>query len=166
MNSNLSQNFPHNYRQGKSPITCFRCGLCCTLYQPAASFAEATHIAKILGISLDEFIDRYVDEPPCGPDSLVITQHDGACVFLKHREDGKMTRCLIHAIRPSACREWAPDLYLKECQEGLAKYWDLKVNPSGIITGTEQKIEEFCAFLRSNICEDALTSQGHSFHTQ
>lgn len=63
---------------------------------------EAQRIADALRLSLDVFIDRYVDEPPCGPDTLILIQRGGACVFLEHTEGSKMTRCLIHPIRPAA----------------------------------------------------------------
>ena len=119
-NFDLSQGIQHNSGQRKPPIVCFRCGVCCTWYQPKLSFMEAQRIADVLRLSRDVFIDRYVDEPPYGPDTLILIQRDGACVFLEHTEGSKVTRCLIHPIRPEACREWMPSLSQRACQEGLA----------------------------------------------
>jgi hypothetical protein len=33
-----------------------------------------------------------------------------------------VTRCRIHAFRPSSCMDWVPSLYRRECQKGLANY--------------------------------------------
>jgi len=112
---------------------------------------EARRIADALRVSLDASIDRYVDEPPCDPDTLILIQRDGACVFLEHTEGSKVTRCLIHPIRPAACREWMPGLSQRACQEGLTKYWGLKVNPSGQLEGSDQEARDFQAFLKSLI---------------
>ena len=145
----LSRSIQHNSGQRKPPIVCFRCGLCCTWYQPKLTFAEAQLIADALELSLDVFRDRYVDEPPYGPDNLILGHRDGACVFLEYSEDGKTARCLIYSVRPSACREWAPSWSQKACQEGLVKYWGLRFDSSGQPEGSEQAIRRFRAFLES-----------------
>ncbi len=94
----LSQSIQHSSGQRKPPITCFRCGMCCTWYQPKLTFREAQHIADALDLSLDVFRDRYVDEPPYGPDNLILDNRDGACVFLEHTEGNKTARCLIYSV--------------------------------------------------------------------
>ena len=84
-----------------------------------------------------------------GTDSFLLRHWNGACVFLERIEARKLTRCLIHSFKPSACREWTPSLYRRDCQEGLIKYWGLTVSPSGQFEGSQQKLPEFYSFLES-----------------
>jgi len=139
----------HSSKQGGPKIVCFRCGVCCTRYQPQLSFVEAKRIADALGLSLDEFRDRYVDESWPGPDTFLIDHHNGACVFLEHIQSSGLARCLIYPVRPSSCKEWVPSLHRQECQEGLLKCWGLTVDPSGQPKGPGRKIQEFLTFLES-----------------
>ena len=130
-------------------IPCFRCGVCCTRYQVRLSLIEARQIADELGFDWDEWLDRYVDQRWPGTDSFLLRHCNGACVFLERIEARKLTRCLIHSFKPSACREWTPSLYRRDCQEGLIKYWGLTVSPSGQFEGSQEKLREFYSFLES-----------------
>jgi len=102
-------------------IPCFRCGVCCTRYQVRLSLVEARQIADELGFDWDEWLDRYVDQRWPGTDSFLLRHCNGACVFLERIEARNVTRCLIQSFKPSACREWTPSLYRRDCQEGLIK---------------------------------------------
>ncbi len=102
-------------------IPCFRCGVCCTRYQVRLSLVEARQIADDLGFDWDEWLDRYVDQRWPGTDSFLLRHCNGACVFLERIEARNVTRCLIQSFKPSACREWTPSLYRRDCQEGLIK---------------------------------------------
>ena len=135
--------------QGMPAITCFCCGVCCTKYQPPVTHEEARHLAAGLGISLDEFVDKYVDESWYVTEYFLLDTYREACIFLERAGDEKLASCRIYASRPLACREWVPSLSRKECQEGLTKYWGLTVGSSGQIEGPERKIREFHAFLKS-----------------
>jgi len=104
----------------EATIACFRCGVCCTRYQPSVTLAEAETIATALGISLDTFLDRYTDDSWPGSEYCLLDTYNDACVFLKHDKENKVASCRIHPVRPQACREWAASLSRKECQEGLA----------------------------------------------
>jgi Fe-S-cluster containining protein len=127
-------------------IVCFRCGICCTEYQVNLSLAEGQRIADRLGLVWEEFLNRYVDKSWPGIKNFLLRKRDGACVFLERIEGSKVTRCRIHAFRPSSCIDWVPSLYRRECQRGLAKYWGLAVSPSGQLEGSTQKVREFCYF--------------------
>ncbi len=130
-------------------IPCFRCGVCCTRYQPPVSLTEAQSIAGALGISLGEFLDRYIDDSWLGSEYYLLDAYDDACVFLERGVGNKVASCRIHPVRPQACREWVPSLWRKECQQGLARYWGLTVSPSGELIGSEQRIRDFQRFLKS-----------------
>jgi hypothetical protein len=135
--------------EGEAPFTlCFRCGVCCTKYQVRLNQVEARQIADGLGISWDEFLERYVDQRWPGVESFLLRQDNGACVFLKQKEDNQSI-CLIHPFKPSACQEWVPSLHRRECREGLAKYWGLRVGSQGELQGEEERIYRFQLFLKS-----------------
>ncbi len=139
-----------NADEKKEPsIPCFRCGICCSRYQVGMSPAEAQRIADELGISWEKFIEGYTDRRWPGTKSFLLCQSRGTCVFLKSDEGSNNTSCLIHPFRPSSCREWTASQYRPECQEGLYKYWGIKVNPGGKLQGTKVRMQRFQSFLRS-----------------
>ena len=145
----LSRCIESSSGQEGPPIVCFRCGECCARYQVRPSLVEARCIADDLGLSLDAFLDRYVDQRWHGPESFLLRQHDGACIFLEHTEGSNKTTCLIYRVKPAHCREWTPSLYRRECRDGLAKYWKLTVSPAGQLEGTEEKLRDFHSFVES-----------------
>lgn len=124
-------------------IPCFRCGVCCMKYSPRVTAAEAEHIADSLGVSLEVFLERYVDDSWFEPGYYLLDNQDGACIFLSESEDARIKFCRIHSIRPQVCREWQPGLDRKECLEGLEKCWGLTVDSSGQLRGPEDKLREF-----------------------
>jgi Fe-S-cluster containining protein len=128
---------------------CFRCGVCCTKYQVYLTLIEARRIADELGLTWEEWVDRYTSQSWAGSDSFLLRRCNGACVFLERVKDNNITRCLIQPFKPSACREWNPSLYQRDCQEGLAKYWGLTVSPLGQPEGTDQDRRRFLSFLES-----------------
>jgi len=130
-------------------IPCFRCGVCCMKYSPRVTMTEAEHIAGTLGISLEMFLERYSDDSWFEPGYYLLDSQDGACIFMVESEDSRMFSCLIHPIRPQVCQEWQPGLERKECLEGLQKYWRLSVDSSGLLWGSEEKVQEFRSALES-----------------
>jgi len=122
-------------------IVCFRCGICCTEYQVNLSLAEGQRIADRLELIWEEFLNRYVDKSWPGIKNFLLRKRNGACVFLERVEGSKVTRCRIHAFRPSSCMDWVPSLYRRECQKGLANYWGLAVSLSGISRALLKKSE-------------------------
>jgi len=103
----------------QTPIPCFRCGICCTCYQPPLTLEDIDKIAAALGISRAKCISRYAVKVPI-KEGYLLKRTEKGCIFLAWDADGK-ARCTIYASRPKACREWAPSLSKPECLEGLAK---------------------------------------------
>jgi Fe-S-cluster containining protein len=121
-------------------MACFRCGICCAGYQVNLSLAEGQCIADRLELVQKEFPNRYIDKSWPGVRNFLLRKRTGACVFLERIKGSKVTRCLIHPIRPSSCIDWVPSLYRRECQRGLANYWGLAVSLSGQLEGSTQKV--------------------------
>ena len=130
-------------------IPCFRCGLCCTRYQPPLSNAEAETIAGALGMALDAFLDRYVDDSWYEPGRFLLDTDTDACVFLEPASGDGAAACRIHPLRPQACRDWQAGLHKKECLEGLRRDWGLTATPSGKLLGPEEDLRRFRAFIQS-----------------
>jgi Fe-S-cluster containining protein len=103
----------------QTPISCFRCGICCTCYQPPLTPEDIDNIASALGIPRSKCISRYAHKAPIKEGYLLKHTKKG-CVFLAWDVDGK-ARCTIHPSRPKACREWTPSIAKPECREGLTK---------------------------------------------
>jgi Fe-S-cluster containining protein len=103
----------------QAPIPCFRCGICCTCYQPPLTSKDIDSIASALGISRSKCISKYASKAPIKEGYLLRYTKKG-CVFLAWEADGK-ARCTIHESRPKACRGWVPSLSKPECREGLAR---------------------------------------------
>lgn len=134
--------------QKEPSLECFRCGVCCIKYQTHLNLVEAQRIADYLGLSIEVFLNRFADNRWLGTDSL-LCQLKGACVFLNQDPNGKLNNCRIQPVKPVACRDWKPGLNPPECREGLARYWQLSVNSSGQLEGSEEKLDEFQSFLKS-----------------
>jgi len=103
----------------QTPIPCFRCGICCTCYQPPLTDEDIDNIASALGISRSKCISGYARRVPIKEGYLLKRTKKG-CVFLTRDADGK-ARCTIYSSRPKACREWTPSLSKPECLKGLAR---------------------------------------------
>ncbi len=104
----------------QTPIPCFRCGICCTCYQPPLTTEDVDSIASALGISRSKCISGYARKAPI-KEGYLLKHTKRGCVFLARDADGKAC-CTIYASRPKACREWTPSLSKPECREGLAKF--------------------------------------------
>jgi Fe-S-cluster containining protein len=101
------------------PIPCFRCGICCTCYQPPLAVEDIGNIASVVGISGSKCISKYAHKAPI-KEGYVLKHTEKGCVFLTWDADGKAC-CAIYPSRPKACREWVPSLAKPECREGLAR---------------------------------------------
>ena len=101
------------------PIPCFRCGICCTCYQPPLTAEDIDRIASALGISRSKCVSKYAHKAPI-KEGYLLKHTKRGCVFLAWDADGK-ARCAIYSSRPKACREWVPSLSKPECLQGLAK---------------------------------------------
>jgi Fe-S-cluster containining protein len=126
-------------------MNCFRCGICCELFQARFENNEALRLSEGLGMTVGEFLKRYADPRWPGKDSHIIRHERGACVFLERVEGS--TRCSVHGYRPNACREWAAGPDKTECRNGLMRYWGIKMEPSGELDGSPQNLAQFGYFM-------------------
>ncbi len=108
----------YSFGDNRSPIECFRCGICCIAYQPEVTIEEVKFIAEQFSMSADEFITRYVTVTHIG---YLLRQTENGCVFLTWEKNPARASCNIYSFRPAPCRNWAPSLSRPECREGLAK---------------------------------------------
>ena len=130
----------------QTPIPCFRCGVCCTRYQPPLTDEDIDTLATALSMSTPDFLAEYALMVPIREGYLLKTTARG-CVFLVREAEGRAS-CTIHAFRPKACREWRPSLDKPECREGLA---GLKSRGQILLPGemfrSRQEQEQLCLSL-------------------
>lgn len=99
---------------------CLRCGVCCSKYQALMNRTEAQQVADGLGISFEEFLDKYTDHRWGGTESFLLRHQGGGCIFLS-RDAHNLATCSINSFKPSDCSAWAADPSKPECQEGAGK---------------------------------------------
>ncbi len=90
-------------------FTCTQCGNCCTGGPGFVwiSEEEVAGLARKLGLSTDETIDRYCRMIGTRMSLREELNAQGTydCVFLKSTSDGKRI-CSVYEARPAQCREW------------------------------------------------------------
>jgi len=130
-------------------ILCFRCGVCCTDFQPYLKLTEARAIADRLGEGWSDFTRKYADSRWPFADSLLLRHKDGACVFLDRSPESPVSLCRIEDFKPQCCREWQAGYEKKQCRLGLQRYWGLDFNGAGGLQGPVDSINRFEIFLES-----------------
>jgi len=139
----------YSFGEERSPIECFRCGICCIDYQPEVTDEEIESIAERLSITADEFINRYVIVTQVGH---LLRQTENGCVFLTLEEGTSKVSCTIYPFRPAACRNWVASLARPQCRKGLAK---LKIDNSLLLVGevyeNQEQVERFCTLLTQSL---------------
>ena len=125
----------------KDVFDCQCCGVCCRgdggiFIKPD----QAAGPARILGISEEEFIDRYT-EPRHGLLSLR-SGEDGYCLL----HDQETHTCRIHEAKPPMCRDWPFFFGMLDHPSGFEA---AKNNCPGI--RPDATWEEFVAWHRENI---------------
>ena len=81
---------------------CTRCGSCCRWAgYVRITEREAESIAEYLGLSLDEFLERYTRLTGDRRGLSLTESAEGHCIFLE--ED---TVCRIQPVKPRQCREF------------------------------------------------------------
>jgi uncharacterized protein len=130
-------------------IPCLRCGECCRRYQVRLDLAEAQRIAGELGLTSEDFRDRYADRRWPGERSLLVRQEQGCCPFLERSAESGDDLCGIHFFKPSSCREWMPRLDRSECRTGLARRWGIVVDSSGELRGPDERMRDLRLFMDS-----------------
>lgn len=91
---------------------CTMCGACCSGSEGYVLFTddEARHIAGRLGVTVEQFLDRYTHD--MGVEiagrrrslNEVPTEHGLDCVFLDRATSPGKALCSIHDLRPLQCR--------------------------------------------------------------
>ena len=85
----------------KIVFDCKCCGVCCQgeggIYMPRE---DAPGPARLLGISVEEFIEKYTT-PQYGLLALRVDS-EGFCLF----HDKETHYCGIHSVKPRMCRDW------------------------------------------------------------
>ena len=122
----------------KEVFDCRRCGSCCQgqggIYVRLADVGE---IARVLGLSAEEFVKRYTEQQ--GGRLALKTGPDGFCLMY----DPEIRGCRIHEVKPVMCRAWpfylAPLKYRDEFEI-------VKNNCPGI--KQDVKWEDFVAYYR------------------
>lgn len=133
----------------KRAIPCLRCGECCRRYQVRLDLAEAQRIAGELGLTGEDFRDKYADRRWPGERSLLVRQEHGCCPFLERSGENGDELCGIHSFKPLSCREWTPSLDRRECQAGLARRWRIIVDSSGELKGPDERMRDLRLFMDS-----------------
>ena len=133
----------------QTTIHCFRCGICCSLYQVHIDLSELQMLAMHLNISHEEFISNYADPRWPGENTFLLRHVNGACIFIETFQNN-ITSCKIHSFRPQDCRNWMAIINKPECQKGLLK-WGLELDEKGNIRGNDSDIKRFNEFLESSL---------------
>ena len=99
------------------PMTCRRCGVCCTMHQAWVRPPEIARIADFLGITVAEWETAYLDSRWQYNNYHLVRHVSGACAFLAH-ENG-LAACAIQPVKPDCCAAWQADLDKAECRNGM-----------------------------------------------
>ncbi len=143
-NSNLRR---RTHRLEMPEFLCVCCGVCCTKFQPQLNLIEARKLALNLGVGWEHFRAEYIDPRWPGSRSYLLRQINSACIFLRATGSNGPKLCSIHAFKPPCCTEWKSGIDRSECVEGLKKVWDLTIDSSGKLCGSEEKIRAFERFI-------------------
>lgn len=93
----LDQRFLRLHRKLFENYDCSRCRNCCKQYYGSIPLADIKKDAEGLNMTVQEFIDKYLDEEK-GIESGAYTIKDQPCNF--HLEDGS---CLLDDNKPDTC---------------------------------------------------------------
>ena len=118
-------------------MACRRCGTCCTMHQAFVSPEDIRRIVAFLGITMDDWECDYDDSRWQYSDYRLIRHVNGACAFLKFKND--LASCEIHDVKPECCAKWQPGPDRRECREGIAK--QVKHKPKRKSTGNNLPLE-------------------------
>lgn len=87
---------------------CGRCGTCCTRENVMIRASDIFRIAFELGISSDQFRNRYMKETTTwNKYDGILKLENGQCPFLEKKPSGRYS-CSIYHVRPADCRLFPP----------------------------------------------------------
>lgn len=90
-------------------FNCTMCGNCCTGPSGFVRFTEeeAQRLARRLGVTNEEFMERYTMTVEGEPSlNEVRTEHGYDCVFLDREKIPGRAVCGVYEDRPTQCRTW------------------------------------------------------------
>ncbi|MCX6013138.1 MAG: YkgJ family cysteine cluster protein [Chloroflexi bacterium] len=119
---------------------CLQCGTCCRKFLICLTYDEAKQIATGLQISFEDFEKTYIDPIWPDPNIYLLKRVNGACIFLKQAHELPVYRCSVHEFKSDGCLAFKPGLHKPECIEGLLTNWNITVNSSGELIGTEENL--------------------------
>lgn len=105
------ESFPGLRQQILERIECKRCGWCCKCNKAHVKLSEIRRIRKYLHMTMEDFMDKYVEKNPGGYYFHV------PCPFLILDKDGKYG-CTVHSVRADVCRNFPLDtmtMMIGEC---------------------------------------------------
>ncbi|REK32339.1 MAG: YkgJ family cysteine cluster protein [Bacteroidetes bacterium] len=108
------------HKQAFERIDCLKCANCCTKMSPTYSKTDIKRISKHLGMTYDEYFDKYCYKDESGD----IMNKKTPCQFLL-----KNNKCGIYEVRPSDCKNFPH-----------TQYNDFKL----YITSTHKQNIEYC----------------------
>lgn len=87
---------------------CHQCGKCCTELGLPYDALALPDMAKFLGISIDELVEKYYGHASEDRQHLIFNEHKRKpCPFLV--AEGTKNACSIYPVRPSGCRAYPFD---------------------------------------------------------
>ena len=90
-------------------FSCTMCGACCSGAEGYVRFTneEAVAMAERVGVTLDEFMDRYTHDTAAGRSLRERPTESGYdCVFLDRQTLPGKAVCSLYDARPAQCRTW------------------------------------------------------------
>lgn len=156
----------HESTSLKLNSVCFRCGRCCR-YGICLTLEEAEAISRYTGLPMESFLEQRRSEPvedrvdaeflDAGfiepyrlyPEGYCLIKGDNGCIFFDWNPLKKEGNCLVHPVKPDTCRDYLPSFMRDACKEGLKNHWGLSVTEEGELSGPQEKLRQFKAFLKS-----------------
>lgn len=90
-------------------FACTMCGNCCSGPPGYVSFTEeeALAMAAKVGLTFEQFMDRYTHQTPAGLSLREVAgEHGYDCIFLDRTTMPGRAICGVYEARPSQCRTW------------------------------------------------------------
>ncbi len=76
-------------------VDCTACANCCRVATTQITDRDAAHLARFIGMRLNEFLDQYTVVSP--EEGRILRRNENGCVFL----EGNL--CSVYESRPAAC---------------------------------------------------------------
>ncbi|HTA43026.1 MAG TPA: YkgJ family cysteine cluster protein [Bryobacteraceae bacterium] len=84
----------------ESQIDCRSCASCCKVAETDVTKRDIDRLARYLGISSREFIERYTTMSAFEQEEPILRRRESGCIFLDGND------CSIYEVRPDTCRDF------------------------------------------------------------